>query len=756
MNNINLQKEALTAFNQSQYQEAIALYEQCVEINPEEVVNYWYLGLAYLLTGDEEEAQNLWLSLLWQGTPEQTELWTEELTNFLLEYIQKKLETQEFVTAKKIYNVLQELNESNQELENIFSKQAEVLLQQSQNHTDYQQAIALVSQALELDQNNPQAWYHLSILFYQIGSLELAYESINSALAIKPNEAKFYYTLGVIFQKMDKLSEAEKAYQQALTYQPQHYDSLINLGNVYQGLKEFEIAADYYRQAIKINPNHYGAYLNLLLMIKELGEDQQMLEVGYQAYILFPDNILLKMKYLLFLPFFYQDSTQIEYYYQRYSTGLDQLAQEIKLDTEEEKKAALEAVGDHVNFSLSYQCKNHVKLHQKYGKIVHRVMFANFPEWMQAKTLDKSLTNRKIKLGYVSNLMCVHVLGDPLMLGWVENHNKEDFEIYSYNVNPKNDEITQRYQASSDFFYHIPANLPAIAKQIAQDNLDVIIFLDIGLKPLMTQIASLRLAPIQCATWGHPETTGLPNIDYFISNDLMEPENAQEHYSETLIKLPHVGVYHPGYVIPAFFKQRSDFHPSLGVNNLIYIANQHLIKYLPKYDVIFPEIARQVPLAKFIFVERPNRYIGQLFKQRLAKSFAEFNLNIDDYCLFFPHLNTEDYWNLYFLADVFLDSINWSGGYTSMHAIASHLPLVTCKGEFMRSNQSVGLLTRINVTETIASSEAEYIEIASRLGQDPAWRETIKAKIKANYETLLNDTECVIALENFLLSKVKK
>jgi len=755
MDYLNLSSEALLTFDQGEYQEAIALYEQCVEINPEEVVNYWYLGLAYLLTGDEEEAQNLWLSLLWQGTPEQTELWTEELTNFLLEHIQQKLEAQEFVTAKKIYNVLQELKESNYELENIFSKQAEVLLQQSQNNSDYQQAITLVSQALELDNNNPKIWYHFSILCYHHGEYELAYNGINSALVISPNDPDYYYLLGLIDEKLNKLTEAQTAYQEAIKLNPKHHNALINLGNVYKDLNQLEIAADYYRQAIQINPNHYGPYLNLLLMLKRIGDDQQMIAVGHQAYTLFPDNILLKIKYLLFLPLFYQDSDQVEYYYQKYTAGLEQLAQEIKLETAAEKIAALEAVGDHINFSLSYQCKNHVKLHQKYGEIVYRVMLANFPEWMRTKTLDNSLPKRKIKLGYVSSLMWSHV-GGQLMLGWLEKHDKEQLEIYSYYVDTKNDEITQRYQLNSDFFYHIPANLKLLANQIAEDNLDVIIFIDIGLMPLMTQIASLRLAPIQCATWGHPETTGLPNIDYFISNELMEPEDAQEHYSETLIKLPNLGVCHPGFVIPSPHKQPSDFHPTLDANSIIYIANQNLIKYLPRYDFIYPEIARQVPQAKFIFVERPNTYIAQLFKQRLGKSFAEFNLNIDNHCLFFPLLNNDDYWNMYLIAHVFLDSINWSGCYTSMQAITCHLPVVTCIGEFMRSNQSVGLLTRINVTETIAISEAEYIEIACRLGKDQPWRDTIKAKMQANYQRMFNDQDCVTALDNFLLSQVKK
>ena len=68
--------------------------------------------------------------------------------------------------------------------------------------------------------------------------------------------------------------------------------------------------------------------------------------------------------------------------------------------------------------------------------------------------------------------------------------------------------------------------------------------------PLMTQLAALRLAPIQCVTWGHPVTSGLPTVDYFLSSELMEPKDGQDHYSERLIRLPGIGVCYAKPVIP--------------------------------------------------------------------------------------------------------------------------------------------------------------------------------------------------------------
>jgi predicted O-linked N-acetylglucosamine transferase (SPINDLY family) len=91
------------------------------------------------------------------------------------------------------------------------------------------------------------------------------------------------------------------------------------------------------------------------------------------------------------------------------------------------------------------------------------------------------------------------------------------------------------------------------------DNLDILVFLDIGMTPITTQMAGLRLAPIQCLTWGHPITSGIPTIDYFLSSELMEPENCQTHYTEKLILLPKISICYPQPKLPQKRENRSFF-----------------------------------------------------------------------------------------------------------------------------------------------------------------------------------------------------
>jgi predicted O-linked N-acetylglucosamine transferase (SPINDLY family) len=122
--------------------------------------------------------------------------------------------------------------------------------------------------------------------------------------------------------------------------------------------------------------------------------------------------------------------------------------------------------------------------------------------------------------------------------------------------------------------------------------------------------------------------------------------------------------------------------------------------------------------------------------------------------LFLPHLSTIDYFNVLKFSDIFLDTIGWSGGITSLDAIACDLPIVTLPGEFFRGRQSYGMLNIIGVTETIAHSEEQYIEIAVRLGLDNALRNAVRTQISQTKQLLYNDIGCVSALENFYLSAI--
>lgn len=658
-------------------------------------------------------------------------------------------------------------------------------------------AIQAYQRAINIDSQWIDAYNQLGNIFGETGDLEQAESIYRKAIAAKPKHFGSYLNLGNVLLEQEKVDQAIAAYKQALELKPRDPNILYNLGvafeakndcaeaaqyygysfyrqgkyqeaieqyqkfletnagdeffyvafaECYKSLNECNQAIKIYKEGLKVHSHSTFLYFHLINTLQYQGRIKEAISVVREAYKEKPNVLSFKLEEQRLLPIIYEKEEEIEFYRQQFIKSLQVLTQQTSLDTPEAQKSALEGVGYRTNFYLQYQGKNDVELQKKYGKFVHQVMAANYPEWVKPLSTTFPNKNRKIRVGYVSNCLRAHTVG-KLMLGWIQNHNDQEFESYCYHLDTSIDYLTQQFHLYSNHFYHIPEDFENACKQIISDKLDILVILDIGMHPEMSKIAGLRLAPVQCTTWGHPITSGIPTVDYFLSCKLMEPENAQEHYSEKLICLPNIGVSYPKPVIPEPKKSRSEF--GLKDESIVYLSCQSLFKYLPQYDYIFAEIARRVSQAKFVFISHDSVHITNIFRKRLQDAFAKLNLNSEDYCVISPRIGWNDYCNLNQLSDIFLDTFSWSGGNTTLEAIACNLPIVTCPGEFMRGRHSYGILQMLGVTETIAKNEAEYIEIAVKLGMNQQWKSSIVQKMIERHSYLYNDKTCVEALEEF-------
>ena len=633
------------------------------------------------------------------------------------------------------------------------------------------QAKLVYRQAIFCNPNHFGSYLNLGNILLLQQEVEKAIYTYETALKLNPNNPDILYNLGVAYQNKNDIYQSFLYFGDAYYYQREYEKSIIEyhkflenkigntllyfrLSDCYQYLNRYEEAIKVCREAILIYPTEVGLYNRLVSLLQGFGCTQKAIEVASQASLVLPDDLSLRLAKCLTLPILYETQEEINFYRSRFSQGLEEVIQLTTLDTLQAKDSALIGIGRHTNFYLQYQCKNDVELQKKYGQFVHRIMKAKYPEWTEDLPMPSLSKSGKIRVGYICDSMRSDGAG-KLYLGWLQNCNKQKFEVYCYYTYPSRDQLTNQFQLDSNVFYHIPNDLEAACRKILADQLHILIFPAIGMTPLITQIAGLRLAPIQCTTWAHPVTSGSPTMDYFLTSAVMEPENAQEYYSEQLIRLPKLAFSYAKPIIPDITKTRADF--KLREDGVIYLSCQSLSKYLPRYDDIFPEISRRVSSAQFAFVSsHRSPHITEQFQQRLQKAFAKFGLKMEDYCVIVPRQTAIGYFNLMLASDIFLDTMSYSGGFTTLDAIACNLPIVTCPGELMRGRQSYAFLKILDVTETVAKNEADYIEIAARLGLNKRWRDSIIQHMKHRHSYLYDDQTCIAALEEFYQRVVKE
>lgn len=544
-----------------------------------------------------------------------------------------------------------------------------------------------------------------------------------------------------------RYESAIKHYQRFLVSQTGDIELYASFSECLRNLNRIEDAIAIIEQGIRHYPTAGQLHFQLIKICQQNGHTQQAISSAETAAQILPNEYVFQLLKHLTLPIVYDTSDEIQLYKERFVRELERLIQQTSLQTPESKINTFLGLRSFTNFYLAYQAYNVVESQSKYANLVHQVMAANYPQWVQPQPMPPILENGKIRVGYISSYL--HSYSGTLWLtGWLRYCNHKQFEVYCYYTGNDPDPVTEQFRQYSTEFRDIPHNLEAVCQQIIDDKLHILVFPEIGMDAPTIQIAALCLAPIQCTAWGHPVTSGLPTIDYFISSELMEPENARSHYSETLIKLPNIGVSYPKPIVGELTQTRSDF--DLREDAVIYLCCQAPFKYLPQYDFILAQIALRVPQAQFIFPR------GELLRERLKRAFVAVNLDSEDYCLFRSISTRQDYIAINFLSDVFLDTFTWSGGNTSLEAIACNLPIVTCPGEFMRGLHAYSFLKMLEVTDTIAKNEAEYIEIAVKLGTDSEWRRDVAERMNQRQGNLFDDRVCVTALEAFYQKVVRE
>ena len=540
-------------------------------------------------------------------------------------------------------------------------------------------------------------------------------------------------------------------YQKLLAIKIEDSNFYLNCAHCYLILKGEKQALEVYKKGIAYHPENIDLHLRLIWLLQNNYPIEVAIQATKSALEYLPDRLSLKLELMRLMPIVYTTQADIMLYRANYEKRLDNILSNLDLTTNNQQQEAWKSIGLRTNFYLQYQAKNDLELQKKYGELVYKIASANFPNWVKNRTMPTG----KIRLGYISAHLRHHTVA-KLFQGWLQWRNREQFEIYCYGIDINNtcDNFTREYQEQSDYFYQFDnlVNMEKIAQNILDNQLHILVYLDIGMDARTTQLAGLRLAPVQCVTWGHPITSGLPTIDYFISSELMEPTEGDNHYSEKLIRLSNLGIAYAKPSLPPQIKTRLEM--GLAEDKIIYLNCQSLFKYLPENDDIFPRIAQQVTNSQFIFICHRSEFVTHCFQSRLSQAFNRYGLNWQDYGVMMPQLEQNDYFQLNLLADIYLDNLSWSGGNTTLEAIACQLPVVTCPGEFMRGRHSYAILKKLGITETIATDKNHYIEIAIRLGLDNQWRQTIKDYTKVNIDTAFNDRTSVESLERFYQSVV--
>jgi predicted O-linked N-acetylglucosamine transferase (SPINDLY family) len=254
---------------------------------------------------------------------------------------------------------------------------------------------------------------------------------------------------------------------------------------------------------------------------------------------------------------------------------------------------------------------------------------------------------------------------------------------------------------------------------------------------------------VQVAGWGHPVTTGSDNVDYYLTSAPMEPPDAASHYAERLVMLPGLGV---DYAMPAELAPAARAALGLPEERRLYVCPQSLFKVHPDMDALFARIAAADENGVLLFFQAPSRAVSEQFARRVQRALEAQGVPPRSQVKFLPRMDGASFRRVLAAADVVIDTMHWSGGNTSLDALAASTPIVTLPGRFMRGRQTAAMLGLIGLEELVARTPEDYVRVAVDVARDRDRNQALREAIVARRGALFDRPEAVAALGESLLA----
>jgi len=553
-----------------------------------------------------------------------------------------------------------------------------------------------------------------------------------------PANAEAWVLLG---QRQSELGQGEQAissFKRAVELEPAVGLHWGRLGKALAAKRRYDAAEPVLQRACALDPSQSVLHVALAEVLVQQNNADAAIEACQRALALDPDNIAAAVTEALILPPVYAGIADLRMWRNRFAEGLGRLHAR-KSRWLAQPHGVLRV--DMVNFYLAYQGEDDRALQSSYSDFLAALLGAALPE-LQAPIRPRGDRAAKIRIGFISSNLRASTIGDYFG-SWITDLPRDRFHVCTLFTGGITDPHAEALARASDESVSVVGPTEQVARTARSLALDILVFPDVGMAVHSSLLANLRLARVQCAAWGHPVTTGSGVIDYFLSCADMEPADAGAHYREELVLLPGLGTrYAPTAPVEKPGRDRFGLPP----DKRIYLCPQLLHKVHPESDALFLEVLARDQDAALIFFGGMTAGQRQAFLDRLQTGMKTRGLPPRQQIKVLPLLSQHDYRQVMRASDVMLDTLHWSGGSSSLDALAAGLPIVTLPGRFMRGRQSAAMLRIVGVEELIARDVEEYVEIALRVAGDPAYREALSARIREALPRLVDRSEPIEAL----------
>ncbi len=542
-------------------------------------------------------------------------------------------------------------------------------------------AKVIYQKILKVMPDNADALHYLGLIYYQTGDSESAVTLISKAVSISPTHL-MHSNLGAALQAQGRHDLAVENYQAAIALKADYVDAYNNLGAALQEQGKLAESIKAFQKALALNPNDASAQNNMGNALLSQGSLKEALGCYRSSLSLNVDNLSTHSNLLLALSY-YPQCTPAQYL--------------------EEARV--------------------------FGKKVLAIA-RPYMVW-PAFLADRA--EKKLRVGFVSGDFKIHPVG-YFLENILKYLNPSRLELVAYSTELKEDELTTRIRP---YFkaWHIISGLSdgLVAQKIYNDGIDILVDLSGHTSKNRLAVFAWKAAPVQVSWLGFFASTGVPGIDFLLTDSISVPEDQRHYFSEKFYYLPETRL--------CFTPPDSDLMPGLlpvKQNNYItFGCFQNLSKINNAVIKVWGEIFKALPMAKLILRNKQMSCLEEkanLLQRLSLAGVSREQIEIGGL------LTRESYLATYADIDIMLDTFPYPGGTTTCEALWMGVPTLTLSGNTLLGRQGASLLNCVGLQDWIAQDEEEYITKAIQHSANIALLSALRENLRTQIlETALFD-----------------
>jgi predicted O-linked N-acetylglucosamine transferase (SPINDLY family) len=559
------------------------------------------------------------------------------------------------------------------------------------------EAIPVYERSLAAAPGQPNARHNLAQAYRQSGRASEATRCYELAFRMTPASSSTALEWAQMEIEQGKLGRAEAILLEAVKHQPNVAELWYRLGFVRHELGRYEEATGDFNRCISLSSDHDAARFARSMILRHAGRIE---EAATDLEILLRKNEANSDAHAGIAGIL-KDQGRVEEMRVHHARAL-------ALDPSSPGKHSNLLLGLHYVPGIDVQTL--INAHREWGALHGHV------DQMRTRHVNEPIPARTLRIGYVSADFNSHSVGhftEPV----IRSHDRNHCTIFCYsNLQPERaDETTKRIRASTDVWRDIASMSDAdVATLIAADGIDILVDLGGHTAGNRLGVFAHKPAPLQVTWLGYPDTTGLPAMDYRLTDRWADPEGESDGLNtERLLRVPG------GFLCYGPPSNAPDVGPLPydGSGTITFGSFNNFAKVNDTVIGVWSQLLKNVPASRLILKSIALRDTG--VRERVRQKFATQGVDPDRIELLAWTSAAEAHLAIYGRVDIALDTFPYNGTTTTCEALWMGVPVVTLYGNTHAGRVGASLLNQVGLAELITADTDQYVTRASALATDP-------------------------------------